>query len=115
MAFKETFVRLRKEKGFLQAQVAEKLGISVGQVKKYEKGASTPSLHVLGKIATLFGVSADVFVFEDGKSVAGEKLDSELLSRFEIVSHLPDRERDALMVVIDSIIARQKLREVIGA
>jgi transcriptional regulator with XRE-family HTH domain len=115
MGFKDTFVKLRKEKGFLQVQVAEKLGISVGQVKKYEKGASTPSLSVLGKMATLFGVSTDVFVFDGGKGVAGEKLEPDLLRRFELVSHLPDRERDALMLVIDSIIAKQKLREVIGA
>ncbi|MFZ2957255.1 MAG: RstR family transcriptional repressor [Candidatus Ozemobacteraceae bacterium] len=114
MSFKDTFVRLRKEKGFLQTQVAEKLGISVGQVKKYEKGVSTPSLTVLGKMATFFGVSTDIFVFDDGKGVAGEKLEPELLRRFEMVSHLPERERDALMLVMDSIIAKQKLREVIG-
>ncbi|MBF0548591.1 MAG: helix-turn-helix transcriptional regulator [Candidatus Riflebacteria bacterium] len=115
MSFKDIFVRLRKEKGLLQTQVAEKLGISVGQIKKYEKGVSTPSLSVLGKIATLFGVSTDIFVFDGGKGVAGEKLDPELLHRFELVSHLPDRERDALIIVIDSIIAKQRLREVIGA
>ena len=77
MSFRDVFVRLRKEKGLLQAQVAEKLGISVGQVKKYEKGVSTPSLGVLGKMATLFGVSTDIFVFEGGKGVAvGEKADA---------------------------------------
>jgi len=115
MSFNEAFLKLRREKGWTQVQVAESLGISVGQIKKYEKGDSTPSLGILGKIAALFGVSADVFVFEAGKGIAGEKLDAELLRRFECISKLPEREKDAVMVVLDSIIAKQRLREVIEA
>ena len=113
MAFKDTFVRLRKERGWTQAQVAEKIGISVGQVKKYEKGDSAPTLHILARMAMVFGVSADELVFENGSGPAAHKLDTELLQRFEKIAQLPDRERDAVLVLIDSVIARQTLREVI--
>ncbi len=34
MAFKETFLRLRKDRGWTQQGVADQVGISVGQVKK---------------------------------------------------------------------------------
>ncbi len=115
MAFKDTFLRLRKERGWTQSEVADKIGISVGQVKKYEKGDSAPTLHILAKIATVFGVSADVLVFADGTGVAGRKLDAELLRRFEKVAQLPEREKDAVLVLIDSVIAKQTLKEVIGA
>jgi len=115
MGFKETFVRLRKERGWTQQQVADKIGISVGQVKKYEKGDSAPTLHILAKIALAFGVSADELVFEDGAGVAAKKLDAELLKRFEKVAQLPERERDAILVLIDSVIAKQTLRDVIGS
>lgn len=114
MAFKDTFVRLRKERGWTQAQVADEIGMSVGQVKKYEKGDSAPNLHILAKIATVFGVSADELVFAEGSGVAGKKLDADLLRRFERVAQLPERERDAILVLIDSVIARQTLREVVG-
>jgi len=114
MGFKDTFVRLRKERGWTQAQVAGKIGISVGQVKKYEKGDSAPNLHILAKIATVFETSADDFVFGEGKSIAEKKLDHELLKRFEMIEQLDDRERDALLVVIDSIVAKHRLKEVIG-
>jgi transcriptional regulator with XRE-family HTH domain len=114
MAFKDTFVRLRKERGWTQQQLAERVQLSVGQIKKYEKGGSAPTLHILARIATAFGVSADVFVFDDGKGVAGRKLESELLERFEQVAQLPERERDAILVVIDSVIAKHMLRKVIG-
>lgn len=115
MGFKDTFLRLRKERGWTQQHVADQIGISVGQVKKYEKGDSAPTLHILGRMAMVFGVSADELVFEGGKGVAGSKLDPELLARFEKVAQLPERERDAVLVLIDSVIAKQRLREVIGS
>ncbi len=114
MSFRDTFVRLRKERGWTQAAVAQKIGISVGQVKKYEKGDSAPNLQILTKITAVFGVSADDFVFGEGKSIAANKLDHELLKRFEKVAMLPERERDAILVLIDSVIAKQTLKEVIG-
>ena len=83
--------------------------------KKYEKGDSAPNLHILAKIATVFEASADDFVFGEGKSIAAKKLDHEILKRFEMIGQLPERERDAILVVLDSIIAKHKLREVIGS
>ena len=114
MGFRDTFIRLRKERGWTQAQVAEKIGISVGQVKKYEKGDSAPNLHVLEKIVTVFDASADDFVFGEGKSVAKGKLDHEILKRFEMIEQLDDRERDAVLILLDSVIAKHRLKEVIG-
>ncbi len=113
MAFKDTFVRLRKERGWTQSEIAERIGISVGQVKKYEKGDSAPTLHILAKIALAFDVSADVLVFDDSGGIAAQKLDTALLRRFERVIELPERERDAVLVLIDSVIAKQAIREVI--
>ena len=43
------------------------------------------------------------------------KLDAELLlQRFELVAQLPERERDAVLVLVDLVVAKQRLREVIG-
>jgi transcriptional regulator with XRE-family HTH domain len=113
MAFKDTFLRLRKERGLTQAEIAEQIGISVGQIKKYEKGDSAPTLNILARMAMAFGVSADELVFEDGAGPAAQMLDPDLLKRFQQVAGLPERERDAVLVLIDSVIAKQTLREVI--
>ena len=114
MGFRETFIKLRKERGWTQQFLAEQVGISIAQVKKYEKGASSPTLPVLARIATSFGVSADDLVFYEGKGLPGRKLDSDLLRRFEMIAHLSDKERDAVLLVLDSIIAKHRLKEVIG-
>lgn len=114
MGFKDTFLRLRKENGWTQQQVADQIGLSVGQVKKYEKGDSAPTLHILGRIAMVYSVSTDDLVFEPGKGVAGSKLKSELLQRFEKVAELPDDERNAILLLIDSVIAKHTLKQVMG-
>lgn len=114
MSFRDTFVRLRKQRGWTQAQVADQIGISVGQIKKYEKGDSVPNLHILAQIATTFETSADDFVFGEGHSIAEKKFDHELLKRFEMLGQLDEKEREAVLMVIDSIVAKHKLKEIIG-
>ena len=112
LGFKETIIRLRKQRGWTQQQVADQVGISVAQIKKYEKGSSSPTLPIIAKLAVAFGVSADEFVFGDAHGPASHKLQAELLRRFELIAELPQKERDAVMLVLDSIIAKHRLREV---
>ena len=91
MAFKDTFLRLRKERGWTQQQVSD-------------------------RIAVAYGVSADKLVFDDGKGVAGTKLDPGLLSRFEKVAQLPEEEKNAvLLLLLDSVIAKHTIRKVMGS
>lgn len=84
-------------------------------MKKYEKGDSAPTLHILGRIAMVYGVSTDELVFEDGKGIAGAKLEPELLQRFEKVAGLPKEEKDAILLLIDSVVAKHTIREVMGS
>ena len=48
--------KLRTEKGFTQAQVAERLLVSDKAVSKWERGLGCPDISVLNDIAELFGV-----------------------------------------------------------
>jgi len=58
-----TFARrlalLRREKGYSQKSVAEKLGISQALLSHYEKGIREPGLPFLARTCRLYGVSAD--------------------------------------------------------
>jgi len=58
-SFSETLIRLRKEKGLTQADVAERLSVSPQAVSKWEKGDSFPDVSLLAPLARLFGVSVD--------------------------------------------------------
>jgi transcriptional regulator with XRE-family HTH domain len=55
----ENILKMRKEKGITQEQLADVLCISAGAISKWETAASIPDISMLPKIANFFGVSID--------------------------------------------------------
>ena len=54
--------RLRKEAGFTQAQLADKLGVSFQAVSRWETGAAYPDIALLPELAAAFHVSVDTLL-----------------------------------------------------
>ena len=59
MEFNDLLKIKRKEKGYTQKEMAERLGITRGGYNNYEVGQSTPSYKTLVKIANIFNVTTD--------------------------------------------------------
>lgn len=59
MTFAERLTNARKEKGFTQSDVAEKLNVSFQAVSLWERGETTPEIDKLVDIASLYQVSLD--------------------------------------------------------
>lgn len=59
MTFSERLAKARKEKGFTQSDVAEKLNVSFQAVSLWERGETTPEIDKLVDIASLYQVSID--------------------------------------------------------
>ena len=55
---------LRKQKGYSQEELADKVGVSRQAVSKWESGASDPSTTNLMALAKLFGVTAEEILKE---------------------------------------------------
>lgn len=51
--------RLRKEKGFTQKQVADRMNISDKTISKWERGLGCPDVNLLGELSGLFEVDID--------------------------------------------------------
>ncbi len=62
-----TINHLRKEKGWTQDQLAEKLGISFQAVSKWENSTSFPDITILPELADIFGIRIDEFFRESPK------------------------------------------------
>ena len=71
----QTIAKLRKQKGWTQAGLAEKLQVSDKAVSKWEKDDSYPSIDLLPKMAELFGVSIDDILVGSKENVP-EAIDS---------------------------------------
>ena len=66
----KTIAELRKEKGWTQAELAQKLQVSDKAVSKWEKDIGIPSVEFFPMLAALFGVSIDYIM--TGKSSESE-------------------------------------------
>ena len=64
----------RKSMGLTQDQLAEKLGVTLGAVSKWERGSSEPDLSYIMELAELFHVSVDALI---GFSMRGTDADAE--------------------------------------
>jgi len=113
MPFAEKLSKMRAEKGFTQQQMAGMIGVGIAQVRRYEKGKSSPTLDVIKNIAKTLGVSADELLFDEGEGVAANRImDKKLLEQFEMVSILKPGDKEAIMTIIDSMIIKNRLEEV---
>ncbi|MCL2255294.1 MAG: helix-turn-helix domain-containing protein [Firmicutes bacterium] len=59
MNFEKTIKELRKQSGYTQAFVAEKIGVRQSSYNKYESGKSRPEYENLIKLSKLYDVSVD--------------------------------------------------------
>ncbi len=107
MSFPDRLAAIRKERGFTQSQMAEKIGVHVSQLKRYEAGVSQPPIEVFRRVALALNVSADALLFEP--SERGPDKD-DLKLQFEAVSKLSKKELDTVRTVIDSILLMHDAR-----
>lgn len=62
MSFAEKLMELRKQKGWSQEELGDKLGVTRQTVSKWELGATTPEMEKLAAISDLFGITTDELI-----------------------------------------------------
>lgn len=113
MPFSQKLSNLRKQRGLTQMELAEKAGIGIAQMRRYEKGSSSPTLEVIKNIAKTLSVSTDELIFDEGEQVIEQKIqDKELLAQFEQISKLSPHDKEALKTIMESMILKSKLEQI---
>ena len=110
LSFPNILRRLRKNKDWSQGQLAQKAGIDLQKVSKYERGVLPPPMPTLVRIAKALDVSLDYLVM--GRNTSAEKMkNAQLIERIEEIEKLPVEYQDTLISVLDSFIKRHKFEE----
>ena len=104
-------IQLRKQKGLSQQALADAVGLHVTQIKRYEAGATQPSLEALKKIAVTLGVTTDFLLFDDTERGP----DEELRLQFDVISRLHEEEKRIIRELIDGMILKYQARRWAGA
>ena len=73
----KTIAELRKEKGWTQIELAEKLQVSDKAISKWEQDGGSPSIEFIPALAELFGVSIDYLM-------TGKKVEPEIITMSKI-------------------------------
>ena len=105
MEFPERVVTLRKNRGLTQQALADKVGIHVLQIRRYEGGTSQPTLDVVRRLAVALSVSADELVFEKNERGPSDAL----RLQFEALSALPLDEQEVAKAVLDALIVKNQV------
>lgn len=102
-AFVERITALRKLRGLTQARMAELLGMATRSYNRWERGGHSPSLEMLVKAADILQVSLDELVGRESISEPAIK-NAELHQLVQEVDQLPDREQQAVIVMLDGLL-----------
>lgn len=87
MNFSEKLITLRKQQGWSQEELAQRLDVSRQSVSKWESGQSAPDLPRLIAISELFGVSCDYLV-KEGSEVLVDRPARRLVTLEQAQSYL---------------------------
>lgn len=102
MSLSARLIQLRREHDWTQQDVADRIGLHVNQIKRYEAGSAQPSLEGLKKIARAFSVSTDWLLFED----AERGPDEDLRLQFEAMSQLSPEEKEVARAVLEGLLIK---------
>jgi len=112
LPFHEKIKELRDGRGWTQNELAEKLGTDGRMISHYEKGKNIPSADILIKMAELFNVSIDYLLIDRiPKRPLNQNGDAELLEKISEISTLPEKDREMIKHMIDSVITKNKVKE----
>ena len=111
MPFAERLAALRKERGLTQHALADRVGIHVTLLRRYEAGKTLPGLDVIRRLSRALSVTADMLVFD-----AEERGPSEgLRMDFEAASSLPPDDQRLIHELIEGLRLKREVRRLAAA
>lgn len=106
MAFADRLTALRKQQGLTQQALADRVGIHVTLLRRYEAGKTQPGLDTLRRTALALNVSADLLLFDADER--GPQDDLRL--QFEALDRLTDDEKTTVRTVLDALLLRHEAK-----
>jgi transcriptional regulator with XRE-family HTH domain len=97
---------LRKEHGWTQPQLAEKLGVTLATLVYYERQAKNPSADFVSKAAKLFNVSVDELLGHTVKAARKHGPPSRLQQLTEQLAGLPRNKQKVVVEMLEGFLQK---------
>ena len=107
--FGERLATLRQARGLTQVQLAEKIGSTQRAISRYETIADRAPAPVLAKLAQALGVTTDELLgvkrTRTAKTLTDDPEARRLWKKFQQVMALPEKDRRAVIRLVNSLVA----------
>ncbi len=100
----ERIARLRKERGYTQAELAEKIGINRVLVSDYERNRIRPHYEMIIHLANSLEVTTDELLGIKQSEVKKNKPDLKIQRRMKRIERLPQSHKKAILKSIDMLL-----------
>lgn len=114
-AFGRRLRDIRERRDLSQKQLADLLSTDVMQVSRYERGIGLPSLETCVQLAAILRVSTDELLLGHERDEELAISDVRLLDKFQRLQELGKRDREAVIILIDGVLARRAVESAIAA
>lgn len=104
----------REQRKITQKRLAELVGVSPRVYNRWENGDATPHWDSILKIVDLLGISLDELA---GRTKEKDNIvinNQKLYELYKKVNTLSDEDQQALIILLDSLVSRSELNNVIG-
>lgn len=113
MTLGEKIRRLRRDRGWTQAEFAAQVGVHERHVLRWEKDRHQPTGRTLEKIAQVFGVPVGD-LFDRNEVVDESPEDATLRRQFQEIKALSEDERFAIGMVIDAFLTKRRVEHLVS-
>jgi transcriptional regulator with XRE-family HTH domain len=100
----QRIARLRKERGYSQQALAQKMGIVRVLVSDYEKGRLRPHPEIVARFALAFGVTTDEIIGLKRSDSESHKPNLAIQKRMRQIEQLPSAKKRVILQTIDGFI-----------
>jgi len=110
MTFGEKLVKLRKNKGWSQSELARQIGVHVGHISRIEHGKAAPSIEVLKKATLALGVSADYLLNDEAEDATPIEIkDKTMAEKLKLIDQLSEKDKSTIIHMIETMLTKQKM------
>jgi len=112
MELAQNLKTLREQKGLLQKEVANAVGVHPSNYSKMEKGERDVSIEVADRVAKFFGITLDELVHMDGLVPDDVTIEDKSASeRIKLIQQLEEEDKKAVFRIIDGMLTKAKFKD----
>lgn len=103
--------KIRDDKGLMQKQVYNEIGLKPAHYNKLEKGLIEPSVEILDKLATFYGTTIDDIVHYTKPLPTPVTVEDKAANeQLKLIGELNEKDKSTVMNIIDTMLTKQRFQ-----